>query len=471
MKIRVGSVVVGLTAVVFLLVFIGCSRQQETSDNELSGVDEEPNACTLSEWTEPLLDPAPVFYRSNGKPVTETVSFSVPMDGELCVVVTNGDDDPPHGHRISAAWISIDDELVIGPDPFDQNTAEIRAPRTVTAGDHELSVKLASKPGSFLTVQLILLARDEEPPVIAIEPAHGSQVGTDMPTISVSYSDAISGVNLNTLLVKLNGVDVTAMFSVMEDSASWALNIGSYLEEGDNTVEAWISDNRANEGCASTLFAVYTPTDILLDGLESDDPDYKKRSAYKLIFRPDEIGLDVLIRCLRQLNKTPEPKAAVRLAEILQNEDTKQQSRALSAAAIGEVFRIDRATANRADIIDVLGNTVMEDTSLLVKSVCARALGLSQSEYSLTHIDSFVEEGPRYPAYPDEEICDIAPQVCEEYIAYFIITGFQVAKSAIRIAGHDYVVGNPGDLLALRHKYLGALEDLIRDYKSNGGAP
>lgn len=154
---------------VCFLSFLGCSKQRESSKDLLSGVDEHPNACTLMNRTQRLLEPPPVFHRAKGKPVTETLSFSVPLDGELCVVVTNGDKEPPDGRRVSAAWIHIDDELVVGPDRFSQIVDKIQIAVPISAGDHELSVKLASKPGSFLTVDLRLLAGDTRPPVIVLE--------------------------------------------------------------------------------------------------------------------------------------------------------------------------------------------------------------------------------------------------------------------------------------------------------------
>jgi len=466
MKSRVGSVVVGLTVAVCFLLYLGCSRQHESSSSQLSGIDDQPNACTLTEWTEPLLDPAAVFTRSNGKPATEELNFSVPMDGELCVVVSNGLHDPPHGHRVSAAWIGIDGDLVIGPDPFNQNTTEIKSAHTVTAGAHELSVKLASKPGSFLSVQLMLLARDEEPPILSIEPADGSQIDTDMPTITVTYSDDISGVDLNTLLVKLNGVDVTPAFSVTEDLASWALDIGFYLEEGDNTVEAWISDQRSNEGYASSVFTVHTPTDILLDDLDDDNPDYRRRSAYKLLSRTDELSKRQMWKCLKQLNDTPEPKAVDPLLLIVDNDNTRPIAMSLAIGAIGEAAFIDKVTSERVDVIDTLYDVVDYNDSWASKWAASRALGQTRNMYAVEKMEKLIEtetiENPPMP--PDT--------ASEEYKlqwgAAFAVLVFQIGRAWVRVEGP---VSNPFQFDTQRDKYYPDILKYLNWRQENGGAP
>lgn len=234
------------------LAILGCSRENESSGRMLSGNDEPTNACMLMDWATPLLDPAAVFVRSKGKPVTETLDFSVPFDGELCVVVTNGKDDPPHGQRVSAAWISIDGELVIGPDPFDQNTAEIKAPYTVAAGTHELSVKLASKPGSFLSIELYLISTD----------ADGDGLSNDE-EISVYGTDPFNADTDDDGL--LDGEEVE-YWSSRPDGISWDADIESTsIGDGDGRINILDRDSD-NDGIPDGVEVYGWDIDIVTSG-------------------------------------------------------------------------------------------------------------------------------------------------------------------------------------------------------------
>ncbi|MFB6350717.1 MAG: hypothetical protein ABEK29_02870, partial [Bradymonadaceae bacterium] len=56
--------------------------------------------------------------------------------------------------RLSAAWVYLDGELILGPDDFDQDVDDARRTRLVPSGSHELRVKVASKPGAKLDVDV-----------------------------------------------------------------------------------------------------------------------------------------------------------------------------------------------------------------------------------------------------------------------------------------------------------------------------
>jgi hypothetical protein len=91
------------------------------------------------------------FVRERGKPTTETVQFETSVNGDVCITIRNGDDD---GNRISAAWVSIDDDDVAGPNDFDQTVDVVEREVGLSAATHDLDVKLASRPGSFVEVEV-----------------------------------------------------------------------------------------------------------------------------------------------------------------------------------------------------------------------------------------------------------------------------------------------------------------------------
>ena len=112
------------------LAAAGC-RLDEGGRGSALGTDRRPNACTLLDVTLPVFGPAE-FGRGTGKPATETDAFTVPERGELCLLVENGVSAPPHGRRISSAWLSVDGELVIGPEAFSQVIGAVSAPHAVS---------------------------------------------------------------------------------------------------------------------------------------------------------------------------------------------------------------------------------------------------------------------------------------------------------------------------------------------------
>jgi len=446
----------------------GCRLDENGQDSAL-GEGSRPNACTLLDATELVFGPVE-FEREKGKPESVTAAFAVPEKGELCLLVANGVSDPPHGKRISSAWLSVDDELVIGSDAFSQMVANISAPYAVEVGPHELTVRLASKPGSFITVEIRFLPEDTEPPLISIEPGPSELIKTDMPLIKISYHDEGVGVDLSTLTISLNGENVTDLFSIGQAEASWQVPCERYLDEGTNTLSVSLSDRLGNGAVVDSAFIVTTPTQVLLDDLESADSCLRRRSAYKLLYRKEVLTIDLLHKCLNQLNATPEPRATDRLLQMLELAWVDHHSRVLDVGAIGEASAVSPETAARDDVIEALGQLLLLDPSFAVKVVAARALGLTKNSQALDYLVEYLElGGPISPPRPAEELY-------EEYLQYQKLSdglGLQVVRAIIRIAGHGYQVGrgNPGDLEVLRQKFVQSLSEIFSADSGQGGAP
>ena len=161
-------ILVALLFVVLVFQFpIGCSRFDDSSSNlgnidDLPNVDDEahPNPCEgdiIYERT---------YSRNKGKPVVDSDEFITPYNGTFCVHVTNGEQNPPHGKRVSSAVIEIDSSMVFGPEDFDQNVSEVFEVLQLDEGIHALDVELRSKPGSFINVAIAGLPGDKEGPSI-----------------------------------------------------------------------------------------------------------------------------------------------------------------------------------------------------------------------------------------------------------------------------------------------------------------
>src|SRR5215472_10280704 len=93
-----------------------------------------------------------VYSREAGPPNTFTDSFIHCGTGQQCqIVVMNGNADG--SDRISSASISVNGVEIIGPSDFNQNVDRIVKP-VVLKDNNELTIRLASKPGGFLTVEV-----------------------------------------------------------------------------------------------------------------------------------------------------------------------------------------------------------------------------------------------------------------------------------------------------------------------------
>jgi PKD repeat protein len=89
-------------------------------------------------------------------------------------------------------------------------------------------------------------------PLITISPADNSTVNTKQPPIEITYSDADSGVDTSTLVVKLDGTDMTRFFVITPTKASCQFP----LTGGQHVLEVSLKDKTGNEGQASSKFAV-----------------------------------------------------------------------------------------------------------------------------------------------------------------------------------------------------------------------
>lgn len=134
------------------------------------------------------------FERERGRPAVETVDFETAVDGDVCVTIRNGDDDGndtdkgnKHDERVSAGWISVDGDDVAAPEDFNQNVELVERESDLGAGQHELRVRLASKPGSSVEIEVREPRPTLDQPSSKIGPAGAleiTNVATDHPLLT-----------------------------------------------------------------------------------------------------------------------------------------------------------------------------------------------------------------------------------------------------------------------------------------------
>src|SRR5579859_6356189 len=120
------------------------------------------------------------------------------------------------------------------------------------------------QPGSYLTITLYGTNTDHTPPQITlVSPVPGSTIGVQTPHLALQYADVVgsgepaaSGVNPSTLVVTLDGVDRTVLFTKTSSGASADLPQSLALSAGTHTLAASIQDFAGNTGHTSAQFTV-----------------------------------------------------------------------------------------------------------------------------------------------------------------------------------------------------------------------
>ena len=159
--------------------------------------------------------------------------------------------------------------------------ATYQNPPNVKTGGANFPVTLSTLPEGTLSFQayayqgnkkaglkgvskIVTVTIDRTPPTISISPANGFILNTATPLVTVQYADALCGVNTASLIVRINGIDRTALFTVTPSQASYQLTSEMALQGGENTNTASISDKAGNVANASSTFIVRTlpPTHV-----------------------------------------------------------------------------------------------------------------------------------------------------------------------------------------------------------------
>lgn len=272
-----------LTIFLASLFMISCSLGEESSRG--SSLEGTVDPCGDDPRIRDIYGPEE-FFRKKGKPFTEEKEFSASFPGDYCLVVVNGEDDPPNGRRISAAVISVDGETIIGPDSFNQNVGHITKSLHLAEGQHLLGVQLRSKPESYLVITIKGIPDDLEPPVIAIDtPVEylsliedaGYPVEYERPLIPGIYVDSHAVTVGGTVTDVDSGIDkvlindVTAIVDDGRFSAEVSLN------EGPNIVVALALDSAGNEGTDSIEVVSDTipPSPPVFDDIPSSTAESK----------------------------------------------------------------------------------------------------------------------------------------------------------------------------------------------------
>jgi Bacterial Ig-like domain/Bacterial Ig domain len=203
------------------------------------------------------------YVRTTGVPNEYTTTFTAPawIVSPYNLHIANGDSNG--NNRVSSATIALNGVQIAGPSDFNQNVATIDRSVTLQA-TNTLQVTLASKPGSYLTINVFGTNGDHTAPQIKIvTPAANSYINTATPNIEVTYSDpvgagepAASGINTSSFKATIDGVDRASLFTVRTTDASATLPSSLALSVGAHTLVISLQDHAGNQATATSQFTV-----------------------------------------------------------------------------------------------------------------------------------------------------------------------------------------------------------------------
>ena len=124
-------------------------------------------------------------------------------------------------------------------------------------GGHILAASIKDLAGNVGTAQISFNVDTTVPTIHITQPAPNAILSTHIPQVLISYSD-VTGLNLNTLKVYVNGADATSLFTANSSNASGQLTAAFNLPDGQNTISANITNLAGTAGTASSSFLVDT---------------------------------------------------------------------------------------------------------------------------------------------------------------------------------------------------------------------
>ena len=124
----------------------------------------------------------------------------------------------------------------------------------LTEASHALSATLADLAGNVATADFTFqVTSDVTPPSLAVTAPTGTVVDDTTPAVTVTFSDAESGIATATLLVAVDGFDITGSCVLGSGTATCE---PPALKEGQHTVTAQVADLAGNVTTASGSFTL-----------------------------------------------------------------------------------------------------------------------------------------------------------------------------------------------------------------------
>jgi hypothetical protein len=249
------------------------------------------------------------YVRTTGPKDVYTATVAIPawLKPPFRLFVQNGE--PDGTFRVSSATVVVNGTEILKQSDFKQSAASYERTITLPAPvppatqvpSLSLVVTLASKPTSYLTMWLYGAPADKTaPPLAWVRPASGSSTNDVTPEMIVQYSDplgvnepAASGVDLASLRVSIDNVDVSERFARRSDEASGEIAEETPLAAGLHTYKASIADRAGNGSEVAGQFRVDLTNPTLTFTTPAAGAYLATRTPGVSVSYADDIALDL----------------------------------------------------------------------------------------------------------------------------------------------------------------------------------
>lgn len=175
--------------------------------------------------------------------------------------------DDVSGVNLGSLQLLVDKEPLIEPQiapspPTLETTREISL--TLQEGPHTLSAQINDAAGNISDPAHVSFTVDRMPPLITnLNPLDGDTVNTARPAISANYSDAFSGVDVSSIRMFLDEVDVTTQFIMTENSIRFTPT--NDLAEGEHAARVDVADRAGNAASVTWQFRVGASLTVVVE--------------------------------------------------------------------------------------------------------------------------------------------------------------------------------------------------------------
>lgn len=125
-------------------------------------------------------------------------------------------------------------------------------------GAHTAEVELRDHAGNAARESWSFVTDVTAPEIAVVAPAENPVIGDTTPAIELTYSDAVSGIDPDTLRVTIDGLDLTSTCTVSETSTRCE---PPELADGPHEIVAAVADRAGNLGTAALQFDLISDTE------------------------------------------------------------------------------------------------------------------------------------------------------------------------------------------------------------------
>jgi fibronectin type 3 domain-containing protein len=181
-------------------------------------------------------------------------SGAITLDNTPPSIIVEGVSNGELSNKDLTPVISISDQHMASQSIFLNNKPFLSSTPVTEEGHYALSIIAEDRAVNAAKIDLEFTIDKTPPTVIIISPASGSQIDTSNPQISLEYSDSVSGIDVSTVTLTVDNMDISPDAHITETGITY-LPLTS-LQEGAHTVGISVSDKAGNIAVQTTTFTI-----------------------------------------------------------------------------------------------------------------------------------------------------------------------------------------------------------------------